>query len=192
MIRLARKLSLCDYAIDLHLYCSIIMLLCRPRFCSIARRELEHQPRHYQSKGIILTTAALSCGNSHLHAHPALAVRYFTKSRGIGLHARVAVLSHCIIPRHARRDHKLYNSILDVSKRQSVRLFSSSQRAMAAAKIDGTAIAKGIREKLKAEIQKAQETNPRYKPSLTIVQGSLRHSRCQAQTLADLARDSWR
>ncbi|KAI9711375.1 MAG: hypothetical protein M1812_007224 [Candelaria pacifica] len=41
---------------------------------------------------------------------------------------------------------------------------------MAAAKIDGNAIAKGIRERLSAEIQKTQQTNPRYKPSLTIVQ----------------------
>ena len=41
---------------------------------------------------------------------------------------------------------------------------------MAAAKIDGTAIAKEIREKIKTNIKKTQETNPRYKPSLTIVQ----------------------
>lgn len=42
---------------------------------------------------------------------------------------------------------------------------------MAATKIDGTAIAKGIREGLKAEIEKAQLTNPRFKPSLVIFQG---------------------
>ncbi|KAI9881496.1 MAG: tetrahydrofolate synthase [Pleopsidium flavum] len=41
---------------------------------------------------------------------------------------------------------------------------------MTAEKIDGTAIAKGIRTRLHAEIKKTQETNPRYKPSLTIVQ----------------------
>lgn len=41
---------------------------------------------------------------------------------------------------------------------------------MAAAKIDGNAIAKEIREKIKTNIKKTQETNPRYKPSLTIVQ----------------------
>ncbi|KAL8726086.1 MAG: hypothetical protein Q9181_006183 [Wetmoreana brouardii] len=41
---------------------------------------------------------------------------------------------------------------------------------MAAEKIDGTAIAKAIREKINAEIQRTQKTNPRYKPSLTIVQ----------------------
>jgi len=42
---------------------------------------------------------------------------------------------------------------------------------MAGAKIDGTAIAKSIREKLNAQIQKAQEVNPRFKPSLVIIQG---------------------
>ena len=41
---------------------------------------------------------------------------------------------------------------------------------MAAMKIDGTSIAKGIRERINADIKKAQETNPRYKPSLKIVQ----------------------
>ena len=41
---------------------------------------------------------------------------------------------------------------------------------MAATKIDGTAIAKSIRERINGEIKKTQATNPRYKPSLTIVQ----------------------
>ena len=41
---------------------------------------------------------------------------------------------------------------------------------MAAARIDGTAIAKDIRGKISAEIKKIQASNPRYKPSLTIVQ----------------------
>ncbi|MCJ1254052.1 tetrahydrofolate synthase [Lignoscripta atroalba] len=41
---------------------------------------------------------------------------------------------------------------------------------MSATKIDGTAIAKGIRDRIGAQIKKTQESNPRYKPSLTIVQ----------------------
>jgi methylenetetrahydrofolate dehydrogenase (NADP+)/methenyltetrahydrofolate cyclohydrolase/formyltetrahydrofolate synthetase len=41
---------------------------------------------------------------------------------------------------------------------------------MTATKIDGTAIAKSIREGLKAEIAKIQESNPRFKPSLVIFQ----------------------
>jgi methylenetetrahydrofolate dehydrogenase (NADP+)/methenyltetrahydrofolate cyclohydrolase/formyltetrahydrofolate synthetase len=42
---------------------------------------------------------------------------------------------------------------------------------MAALKIDGTAVAKRIREGLHAEILERQKTNPKYKPSLKIVQG---------------------
>lgn len=42
-----------------------------------------------------------------------------------------------------------------------------------ASKIDGTAIAKSIREGLKAEIEQTQETNPRFKPNLVIFQGKL-------------------
>lgn len=41
---------------------------------------------------------------------------------------------------------------------------------MTATKIDGTAIAKKIRDKLHAEIQSTQKINPRYKPSLKIIQ----------------------
>ncbi|CAI4215050.1 unnamed protein product [Parascedosporium putredinis] len=43
---------------------------------------------------------------------------------------------------------------------------------MAATKIDGTAIAKAIREKLKTEIVDKQLTNPRYQPCLKIIQVS--------------------
>jgi methylenetetrahydrofolate dehydrogenase (NADP+)/methenyltetrahydrofolate cyclohydrolase/formyltetrahydrofolate synthetase len=41
---------------------------------------------------------------------------------------------------------------------------------MTATKIDGTAIAKKIRERLHAQIQETQKTNPRFKPSLKIIQ----------------------
>ncbi|KAL8695193.1 MAG: hypothetical protein Q9218_000231 [Villophora microphyllina] len=41
---------------------------------------------------------------------------------------------------------------------------------MAAERINGTAIAKAIREQINSDIQRTQQTNPRYKPSLTIVQ----------------------
>ena len=55
---------------------------------------------------------------------------------------------------------------------------------MTAQKIDGTAIAKSIREKLGAKIKERQAQNPRYKPSLKIVQGESSHSietPCEAQ-----------
>ncbi|ORY68804.1 uncharacterized protein BCR38DRAFT_139150 [Pseudomassariella vexata] len=53
----------------------------------------------------------------------------------------------------------------------SPRAFSTSYPAMAATKIDGTAIAKKIRERLAAEIVDKQKINPRYKPCLKIIQG---------------------
>jgi methylenetetrahydrofolate dehydrogenase (NADP+)/methenyltetrahydrofolate cyclohydrolase/formyltetrahydrofolate synthetase len=49
--------------------------------------------------------------------------------------------------------------------------FSSTASRMAATKIDGTAIAKEIRERLNAHIKTTQESNPRFKPSLKIIQG---------------------
>lgn len=52
------------------------------------------------------------------------------------------------------------------------RAFSRTSFAMTATKIDGTAIAKGIRERLHAEIEATQKVNPRYKPSLKIIQGT--------------------
>jgi len=42
---------------------------------------------------------------------------------------------------------------------------------MVASKIDGTAIAKAIRAKLKHDILEKQKTNPRFQPSLKIIQG---------------------
>lgn len=50
------------------------------------------------------------------------------------------------------------------------RAFSGSAKTMAAERIDGTAIAKAIRDRINSDIKRTQETNPRYKPSLTIVQ----------------------
>ncbi|KAI9708334.1 MAG: tetrahydrofolate synthase [Bogoriella megaspora] len=41
---------------------------------------------------------------------------------------------------------------------------------MTASKIDGTAIAKSIRERIAEDIKQKQQSNPRYKPSLTIIQ----------------------
>lgn len=48
----------------------------------------------------------------------------------------------------------------------------SKQNTMTANKLDGTAIAKAVRERLRVEILEKQETNPRYKPCLKIIQGA--------------------
>ncbi|KAL9027022.1 MAG: hypothetical protein Q9196_004398 [Gyalolechia fulgens] len=50
------------------------------------------------------------------------------------------------------------------------RSFASSAKAMAAERIDGTAMARAIRDRIISDIKTTQQTNPRYKPSLTIVQ----------------------
>lgn len=42
---------------------------------------------------------------------------------------------------------------------------------MVAARIDGNAIAKSIRERLHDEIRDTQQSNPRYRPALRIIQG---------------------
>ena len=43
---------------------------------------------------------------------------------------------------------------------------------MVATKIDGTAIAKKIRDGLNEEIKKKQSVSPNFKPALTIIQGA--------------------
>lgn len=52
------------------------------------------------------------------------------------------------------------------------RAFSSSSAAMVAQKIDGTAVAKRVREQLKAEIAEKKGINPRFEPCLKIIQGA--------------------
>ncbi|KJR84640.1 methylenetetrahydrofolate dehydrogenase (NADP+) [Sporothrix schenckii 1099-18] len=53
---------------------------------------------------------------------------------------------------------------------------------MVAAKIDGTALAKKIRESLRADIAEQQKSNPRFQPSLKIIQA---HTDSIASTVAD-------
>ncbi|OBT41415.1 hypothetical protein VE00_09175 [Pseudogymnoascus sp. WSF 3629] len=57
-----------------------------------------------------------------------------------------------------------------VTNKPARRLFSSSSVDMAGIKIDGNAIAKEIREKLHAQIDEQLKTNPRFHPSLKIIQ----------------------
>jgi methylenetetrahydrofolate dehydrogenase (NADP+)/methenyltetrahydrofolate cyclohydrolase/formyltetrahydrofolate synthetase len=49
---------------------------------------------------------------------------------------------------------------------------------MVGAKIDGTAIAKGIRERLGLEIAEKQKLNPRFRPALRIIQVGDRSDSC--------------
>lgn len=64
---------------------------------------------------------------------------------------------------------------------------------MVAAKIDGTALAKKIRESLRADIAEQQKTNPRFQPCLKIIQGmctSMTH-KMSTFTTACALRDSY-
>ncbi|KAJ5357558.1 Formate-tetrahydrofolate ligase FTHFS [Penicillium brevicompactum] len=55
-----------------------------------------------------------------------------------------------------------------------------------AAKIDGTAIAKSIRQGLKTEIEHVQVTNPRFKPNLVIFQGTYVRMKLKAAQEANI------
>ena len=93
-----------------------------------------------------------------------LAVRNI-KSRGQNLRfSRSSLLS----PTSARASFYILSTRSFLQKRS----FSATSFAMTATKIDGTAIAKQIREKLRAEIAGIQKVNPRYRPSLKIIQGT--------------------
>jgi methylenetetrahydrofolate dehydrogenase (NADP+)/methenyltetrahydrofolate cyclohydrolase/formyltetrahydrofolate synthetase len=96
--------------------------------------------------------------------------RQFSAGRGVGLH------SHCAL-RPLRPNPTSYKEFTSTpfSVRRS---FSSTGTTMAATKIDGTQIAKSIRAGLKNEIQQTQESNPRFKPSLVIFQGTDSQTHC--------------
>src|SRR2546423_1807482 len=69
-----------------------------------------------------------------------------------------------------RRPSRLPRKPILRSIRSPTRDFSSSSPGMIGTKIDGTAVARKIRERLHTEIEQAQRINPRFKPSLKILQ----------------------
>ncbi|KJK77053.1 C-1-tetrahydrofolate synthase [Metarhizium anisopliae BRIP 53293] len=69
-----------------------------------------------------------------------------------------------------RRPARLGSSPLVVHPPLHHRQRFASSAAMTARVLDGTAIAKSIRERIGAEIVEKQKLNPRYKPSLKIIQ----------------------
>ena len=103
---------------------------------------------------------------SRAEADPAsfvLAARHILKSRGRNLRLGRSSLFTPTATASPTRFSPLYTL--------QTRAFSRSPFAMTATKIDGTAIAKSIRERLHAEIEATQKANPRFKPSLKIIQG---------------------
>lgn len=72
-----------------------------------------------------------------------------------------------------RRPHAASSALPPLFPGQrDTRPFSTTPAAMVATKLDGTAIAKSIRERIGREIAERQKLNPRYRPSLKIVQGT--------------------
>jgi methylenetetrahydrofolate dehydrogenase (NADP+)/methenyltetrahydrofolate cyclohydrolase/formyltetrahydrofolate synthetase len=109
-----------------------------------------------------LTTASL-----HSRASAVLALRRLSTSRG-ALSSFLSPLSTFSI-----YTRPLPSTQAAYSRNDQHTSFSSTSIAMTAKKIDGTAIAKSIRERLHAEIENTQKTNPRFKPSLKIIQGKI-------------------
>jgi hypothetical protein len=149
-----------------------MLLLLRRYSSSLHMRSVAHLPQTslFAAKGI--TVPRSSCARKPLRsffsrsALSGVAARHSPKSRGRILHRCRSALTHptCITAPSS------FSSSPYTSQQ---RAFSSTPIAMTATKIDGTAIAKKIREKLHAEIVETQKTNPRYKPSLKIIQGDL-------------------
>lgn len=81
----------------------------------------------------------------------------------LALHSRrITLASHTVRPPAVGSDS------LDLGKAS----FSTSRPVMTAQKIDGTAIAKSIRARLHSEVQERKNANPKYIPSLKIIQGT--------------------
>ncbi|KGQ09215.1 C-1-tetrahydrofolate synthase, cytoplasmic [Beauveria bassiana D1-5] len=72
------------------------------------------------------------------------------------------------------------------SSRGTGRFFSTTPAAMVATKLDGNAIAKSIRERIGREIAERQKLNPRYRPSLKIVQGTYVRMKLKAAQEANI------
>lgn len=64
--------------------------------------------------------------------------------------------------------------------------YYTQRGTMTATKIDGTAIAKSIRDGLKTEIEQIQQANPRFKPSLVIFQGEITLLACLSTLIKSL------
>lgn len=120
---------------------------------------------------VIFYSVRLDWTVSHLHTSIPPHVKSFSTRKTFLLSAppiRSAVSEPCL-----REQYRSLNGCELSSPFHQGRAFravSSKSAIMAAGRIDGNAIAKAIRDRISANIKKTQEANPRYKPSLTIVQ----------------------
>lgn len=84
------------------------------------------------------------------------------------LHSQTITTSNTLRPATSSSPPSLFNPLSGLDKAH----FSTSGAVMGAVKIDGTAIAKRIRASLLTEIEEKKKINPRYIPSLKIIQGT--------------------
>lgn len=122
-----------------------------PLSCSVSRRRSLSQRQCPESA---LSTLSVTPGRPHIRASVA---------------QRFRAPRHCPSPYHQPPFRRLHLN-LSSSSFSCRRSFSSDRSSMAGTKIDGTAIAKGIRDRLNADIKERQLSNPRFKPSLVIFQ----------------------
>lgn len=142
------------------------MLICRPKITVAQQGFLPPIWASHLLRTTSRTKTSIISHHRKLHSNVKVAARYITSSRG-------TLRPSCgaqYIDRSLRQIST--NFVPHNCTKSANRYFSGSLRTMTAEKIDGTAIARGIRARLQEEIKKTQQTNPRYKPSLTIIQGT--------------------
>lgn len=134
--------------------------------CSLCMRLTPHLTRRHQRRPF-----SLRAGPSR----PVQRVSRFDPTRGRFLPGAAGVAAEAL-PLPPRAVTPTIPTILSKSSHSLASAIQEEERLidqfdMTATKIDGTAIAKSIRERLHKEIEDTQKTNPRYKPSLKIIQG---------------------
>lgn len=148
-------------------------MLTRARGCSCS----QHVPTfHMRPIPLRSHSAQFTLTNHTLSPRPSFERKASRSFHGASASSRVAG-RHSWRGRNLRRSPPTSTTTFSFFKAHNTTTqsapFSNTSATMTATKIDGTAIAKKIREKLHAEIQSTQKINPRYRPSLKIIQGKL-------------------
>ncbi len=144
----------------------MVLLRTIPKSGAIAQLRRERIAPHV-TQFALLRTATTPSITSHRHSYIQAAFRCLPTSRAAGSFALTrSTICNC---KDSPRQKSL-GATIEIPRALGTEQLSSSASRMAAEKIDGKAIANTIQDRINAEIKKTQKTNPRYKPSLTIVQ----------------------
>ena len=144
----------------------MVLLRNVPKSGGFTQLRRERFAPHVTQLAVLRTSiATLTANQRHICAQ--VGPRYFSTPRTAGslVHARFIICNSKASPQQNSP-----GQTPDIPHALGAKQFSSSASTMAAEKIDGKAIANKIQERINAEIKKTQEINPRYKPSLTIIQ----------------------